>query len=251
MTDHSMMKLGKLPAKVDPLVPRLAAFMVPAAPPPPSADWSHGLRDWGVMRNDELGDCTACGVAHFLQAMSAAAYTEFTARDEQVVAFYSATTGYNPADPSTDQGGVEVDVLRYLLKNGFCNHHVIGFGSLQPRDTDSVKRTIADLGGAYIGVALPISAQKESVWGEGWDGLSDQSPGSWGGHCVYACGYDATHVTFVSWGKIMKMTWNFWQNYVDEAYGLLWASMIKAGKAPNGLNLDALVAEVQKLKAVA
>lgn len=250
MVDHSMMPLGKLPARVDPRVPSILKFMAePVAPVPVSVDWSHGITAWGMLGNDTRGDCTAAATGHFLQAVTAADYTEAVVTDAEVIAFYSATTGYNPADPSTDQGGVEADVLQYLLKNGFDGHHIVGYGIVDPKNPLAVKRVVADLGGAYIGVALPISAQTQNVWGEGGQG-GDGAAGSWGGHAVAVMGYDATHVSFVSWGNLMKMTWAFWLTYVDEAYGLLWASFIKAGKAPNGYDIAALTAEVAALKTV-
>jgi len=247
--DLSKVKLGKLPARVDPRVPSILKFMAtPVAPVPASVDWSHGITSWETLANDSLGDCTAAATGHFLQAVTASAYTEAVVTDAETIAFYSATTGYNPADPSTDQGGVEADVLQYLLNNGFDGHHIVGYGVVDPKNQLAIKRVVADLGGAYIGVALPVSAQTQDIWGDGGQG-GDATAGSWGGHAIYIVGYDTTHVSFVSWGKLMKMTWTFWLAYVDEAYGILWASFIKAGKAPNGYDVAALTAEVAALKA--
>ena len=38
------------------------SFELPA--PPPHVDWTKGQKNWGMMKNDQLGDCTAAGVGH-------------------------------------------------------------------------------------------------------------------------------------------------------------------------------------------
>ncbi len=69
MTDHSLMKLGKLAARRDPRTLRLARYLAPALPPPPAqVDYTCGVKDWGMMLNDRLGCCTIAAVGHAVQA---------------------------------------------------------------------------------------------------------------------------------------------------------------------------------------
>jgi hypothetical protein len=238
MTDFSAMKLGKLPPKYDRHIPLFSAFTDNLPPPPDSVDWSKGRTDWGEMGNTTLGDCTAAGIGHAYQTWTQNARTLWTPSDQMIVDFYSATTGYNPADPATDQGGVETDVLAWLLKNGFDNgkRHIEGYCSVNTKNLVHVKQSIDLLGGSYIGISLPISAQTQSVWDVPAHGTAGSGmPGSWGGHCVFVVGYDEQGLTCVTWGSLMRMTWPFWTAYVDEAHPILAAAWVmNSQRSPSG-----------------
>lgn len=252
MTDHSAMKLGRLPKREDPRVPMMAALLTPDLPPvPASCDWTKGLSEWGMMDNDQIGDCTACGVAHIEQVWTLNVRGEWTASTEQTVGFYSASTGYVPGQPNTDQGGVEIDVLTYWLKNGFCGRHIGGFASIEASNIDHVKQAIHQFGGIYIGANLPLASQPQSVFDlpVGQSLTGDWEPGSWGGHCMVAAGYDAEGVTFITWGKLMKATWAWWNAYVDEAYAITGGAWIgNDGHDPIGVDWTKLEMYMQALK---
>jgi hypothetical protein len=79
----------------------------------------------------------------------------------------------------------------------------------------------------------------------------DGAPGSLGGHCVYVVGYDPRGLTCITWGKLQRMSWNFWWAYCDESYGLLSKDWIAKGKAPSGFDATALIADMAALHAVA
>jgi hypothetical protein len=75
---------------------------------------------------------------------------------------------------------------------------------------------------------------------------------SWGGHCVLVVGYDKEFMYFVSWGRVMKMTWDFYEAYCDEAYVALTASWMKPpGVAPSGFDWSGLSHAMATLKIVA
>ena len=100
-------------------------------------------------------------------------------------------------------------------------------------------------GGLYAGVALPVSAQRQTGWT--WD-VTSATPkdfGSWGGHAIPIVAYDSAGLTCVTWGTLQKMTWAFWDAYVDEAYACLTPDWIAAdGKAPSGFDLASLQADL-------
>src|SRR6185437_3321920 len=112
--------MGKKPPKHDPRTLRLARYLPTSiAPPPASVDWSKAaVPQWGMMDNDTLGDCTAAACGHARQTWTANNGPEVTVTNDQVVAFYSGSTGYVVGDPSTDQGGVEIVVLNYFRTVG-------------------------------------------------------------------------------------------------------------------------------------
>ena len=245
-----IMKLGKLAPKHDMRIPMLAKYTAGLPAAPAQIDWGAGIMDWGVMDNDTLGDCTCAGVGHAIQVWTLRSSDKMvTLPDSEIVGLYEKF-GYVPGNASTDNGAVETDVLKYWLKNPVDGHGLAGFVSLQPHDITDIKDAIWLFGGAYIGVALPLTAQGQKEWLVTPEGLSGNgAPGSWGGHCIYVTGYDARFVSFISWGIPMRMSWNFWWAYCDEAYGLLSADWLeKSGEAPSGFDRAALTAGMAELR---
>jgi len=248
-SNHSAMRLGRRPARHDPRTFRLAKYLPKTlAPPPVSADWCSKVQSWPMDRNDSIGDCTCAGVAHLLQAWTTYVGTPVILADDQVVGLYSAITGYDPSNPSTDQGAVELDVLNYWRSTGAVGHKIDAYARVAVANTDQVKTALSLFGGLYLGLALPLSAQSQTVWDAtgGYQGR----PGSWGGHCVVAQAYDENGLTVITWGQAKRMTWAFFSAYCDEAYACLSRDFLTAtGTDPAGLAWDALEADLAALTA--
>jgi len=66
--DHAREKLGKKPARHDPRTLQMANYLaLPAFPA--SRDWTNKAKPaWGMMLNDQLGDCTCAAIGHIIQA---------------------------------------------------------------------------------------------------------------------------------------------------------------------------------------
>lgn len=250
MIDHSAMQLGKAPAKHDDRTLRLASYLPGHLPPAPSTHaWSPKVATWPMYANDLLGDCTAAAAAHMVQCWTANGSSEYRMPESDVVAFYEDSTGYDPADPSTDQGGVELDVLNYWRKSGISGHKIGAYVSVPPTSGMLTRSGIFLFGGLYIGVALPISAQRQVVWdvphgGARWEG----APGSWGGHAIPVLDFDARGLICVTWGAVKRMTWRFYRTYCDEAYAIIADDFVNGSRrAPNGFDLAALKADLALL----
>lgn len=252
MADNSKMKLGKLAPRHDPRTLRLERYLLPElAPPPPSCFWSLMHPDgWGMMLNDQLGCCTIAGKGHAVQTWTEVVNQRWTPTDDQILADYQAVDGYRGGlgslyDSASDQGGIEIDVLNKWRKEGFFGHQLSAFASVNAKNSTAVKQAISLFGGAYIGVGLPITAQSQDIWDVNGDG-PDAAEWSWGGHCVWVLGYDADFVYFISWGKLMRMTWRFWMKYVDECWALLSPDFITVkGLAPSGFDMPTLNSDLQ------
>lgn len=254
MIDHRFTKLGKKSARFDARTLKLERYLSMASAPPNSIDWTGGVTSWGMMLNDRLGDCTIAACGHAVQAWTKVAKTiELTLPDWVIEHYYEAWDGYNPADPSTDQGGYELDVLNYWRKYGFGYRSnkkghdlLLAYADPTPGNQLHVKQSIALFGGVYIGLALPITAQNQMVWDVVNKNLTGNSaPGSWGGHAVWCPKYDATGVTCITWGGLQKMTWAFWNAYCDESHTLLSPDFMKATNvSASGFDLTTLKADL-------
>jgi hypothetical protein len=219
MIDPRRVKLGKLAPKVEPKRRLLLEKYLRVVPQPPAeCDWTCGITDWGMMLNDRLGCCTIAAKAHAIQTWTMNLGCEVTVPDSAILAAYQSECGYDPAQPATDQGGVEVEVLNIWRQKGFADHNLFAYADPKPSDRLHVEQSIWMFGGVYIGVSLPLTAQRQEVWdvvsGDG------SAPGSWGGHAVFCPAYTPTGPTCITWGGLQLMTWAFWDKYCDESHTL-------------------------------
>ena len=254
--------LGRLPRTYLPMVHMSALLAGKSLPPPPVAVDNMGKmpqfpNGFGMMLNDRLGDCTCAAFFHARQVWSFnATGTTVTDPDPDVLALYEKACGYNPSNPSTDHGGNEQHVLTYLHTQGAPTgatglplDKIVAFVEVDPRNTDDVKRTIADCGVAYIGFnvpqnIMPSGQEPPAVWT-----VDPSDPPSIGGHAVVLPGYDANGPSVISWGQAYKMTWDFFAKYVDEVYAIADLSWINAThKTPAGMTLAQLEQLMKQLK---
>jgi hypothetical protein len=232
--------------------PRLmTADVLDSLPPiPESMDWTKPVSRWGAMENDRIGDCGLAGPGHMIQAWTANASAEVVVPDSQIVLSYSAVSGYDPATGANDKGVVLTDVLQYWQSVGIGGHKIAGFLSIEPSNLDLVRAAIYLFGGVLAGVKLPAIAQQEINAGQPWSVIRPHSPasqpGTWGGHAIPLTSYDDDGMACVTWGKIQPMTWAWWDMYTDECYAVVSEDWLDAnGRAPSGLNLTQLLADLK------
>lgn len=203
------------------------------------------------MNNDRYGCCTCSGMGHAVQTITANANPpEVTISDHDILLAYEAACGFNPADPSTDQGGIELNVLNYWRTNGIAGtgHRIAAYAAVNPLNKVEVMQALYLFGFLYTGVALPVSAQAQvgGVWDI--DPTPAGSPGSWGGHCVIIVAADEDGLTCITWGQKQRMTWDFWNRYFDEAYACLTPEWIEAnGESPSGFDLATLQSDLAQI----
>jgi hypothetical protein len=240
-TTIAALKLGKLPVRVDVRTLALAKYVDAARLPSPPAqlDLTAHVAEWPMYDNDRIGDCTIAAAGHMIEAWSAAA--KGTAVEIPDAAVLTAFDRVKQVDPITgEEGAVELDVLKYWRSTGIGGHAIGAFARVSQHDAQLVRTGAYLFGGLYLGVALPLTAQQQTVWD--WTGsLSGPAlPGSWGGHAVDVVGYGANALTIVTWGSLKQMTWSFFDRYVDECYCVLSDDFLTDDRAPNGFDLAAL-----------
>lgn len=238
------MKLGRSAVSHDPRMLKLGSYLddeVVLPKVPDEFDLGGKVTTWPMYRNDEWGDCTCAAVGHMIQAWTSHAGAERTPAEDVIERLYIPETG------DADEGRVEIDVLNYWRKSGVDGDKIDAYVSVKPSNHDHVKAGAYLFGGLYIGVALPLTAQSQHVWDYVADSGDQGEPGSWGGHAVDVVAYDADTLTVVTWGGLLKMTWAFWDHYVDESYALLSPDLLSGDKTPEGFDAEALRADLAAL----
>lgn len=245
--DPAVHKLGKGPVKTDPRTFKLARYLTDELAPPPSKLDPPGIAEWPMFGNDSYGDCVLAGAGHEEQVVTFDAGKMLVPSLADVLHAYTAVTGFNPDDPSTDRGTVVLDALNWRRKVGLGGRKIAAFAQIDPQSKTEFKQSIALFRIVGLGVALPASAQRQEVWDVARG--PDAEPGSWGGHYVPAIAYDAKHVVVVTWGALKLMTWRFLAHYCDEAYAILSPDLLNAGKSPDGFDLATLNHDLHALAA--
>lgn len=246
--DPMQVKLGKRPARRDLRTLLMHRYLLPSVPPPPPrVDWSRGFDiDWGMYLNDQLGDCTEAAKAHAVQTLTLCNGRMVSVPTSVVLNAYETECGYVPGNPSTDQGGVELDLLNDWRRNGFGGFKMLAYVATAPGDIQHVQQGIYLFGGLYIGVALPISAQTQTVWDlVPDDGTGNAQPGSWGLHSIWIFGYNSIGPIGITWGQRQQMTWPFAAAYWDEAYPILLQAWLNSSNfSPSKVALADLMSDL-------
>lgn len=245
--------LGKGSVKEDDRTLMLARYLTPTLlPPPPKVDWAAQVPSWPMYANNRYGCCTCATAGHMELAWTTnARNTPANLSNTDILAAYAAVTGFDPADPATDRGAYELDVLNFWRQTGVGGRRITAFVKLDHTDMREVRQAIGIFGAVYTGFQLPLSAQVQFRAGKPWtqgQNVGDTRRGSWGGHAFAVFGYNPRYMTGVTWGRTQNLTPTFWRRYCDEAYAVVSQSFLDAhGLSPQGLDLAALLDDLRRV----
>lgn len=241
------MKLGKKPFVPSPHDFKMSAVLQaqPELPPPPNR-FGHGLifKDWRMLGNDAVGDCVWAGLAHQAMLSNKLAHKTVVFSDKSVISDYSAGAGYDPHDPSTDQGTEVRVALSYARRTGVLDargkrHKIGAYVSIDPHDWDELMLATYYFDSVGIGFEFPDSAMDQFDDGLPWDVV----PGAQieGGHYVPNVGRNSKSTGgVVSWARRVGMTRDFYETYNDESWAIISPESLRNGKNERGLDLAAL-----------
>lgn len=214
-------KLGRKAAVRDLTVPHLHTVLPATAIVPTKSERYTQVKTWPMLMNDQLGDCTIAGVGHILEYWNVVAHKNpATMTDPEAEEAYEIIGGYIPGNASTDNGCVEVDVLKYFKNHGILAagklHKISNYLFVSPKNLNQVKQSIYHLGNCYFGYNLPSNAMQTTLWSV------DPNAQIEGGHAINAVGYDDEKklLYIVSWGEVVPVTYDFHQTYCEEAWSL-------------------------------
>lgn len=247
---------GKTPARPNAVTLKFASVFNAANLPTPPASFGHESSTivWGMLANDQWGDCVLADAAHehMLWTHEGGLPTaQFTSAG--VLSDYSAITGFNPNDPSTDQGTDMQAAAAYRQNTGVIDaagvrHKIDAYSALKVGDLDELALATWLFGAVSIGVNCPESMQDQFTSNQVWDVV--KSDKLVGGHCIPCVGRNtAGNFVFVTWGRLQAATPTWVQAYNDEGICYLDLEVINASSkiTPEGFNQDALSGYLKEL----
>jgi hypothetical protein len=258
-SDMPDLKLGKLPATDDHRDLLFARYVEPAKLPTPPAQFGHETlfdpKGWGMLGNDQWGDCAWAGPAHETMLLTREGGNPATFTAEGVLSDYSAGTGFDPnAGPSdanpTDKGSNVRDVLGYRRTTGIVDaagtrHKIDAYVKLDQTSLSEIYQALYLFQAVGIGIRFPNSAMQQFHAGQPWD-VVPHSPVE-GGHYV-CCVARRDNIDVVTWGALQQMTERFFTEYCDEAWAYVSTENLSStGQTPEGFNIDQLRADLAAL----
>ena len=249
-------KLGKLAPLHKPAHLALTDFIGKETtwPPVPPNGWEFTVpqAEMSVLGNDQYSCCVPAGAYGLAQIHSNNANPSdpIVPTTEQVLDFYTALTGFDPNDPSTDQGAVLTDALTYWQKTGFevttrsgktRLSQIVGWAALDISSFALMRWAAYTFGGSYLGINCPQQCVDNT---DNWD----FAPGLpiVGGHCIDQPGEGSMGGKMRSWGLWIPASKVFMGAYIDEGYIVIdkdWLS--SQNVSPSGLDLNALLAAMK------
>lgn len=254
------LKLGKQPATEDSRDLMFARYVDATKLPTPPSQFGHeslfGAKEWGMLGNDQWGDCAWAGPAHETMLLNKTAGRDVTFTTEDVLSDYSKGTGFDPkagppGENPTDKGSNVRQVLGYRRKTGIVDskserHKIGAFVKLRPKDLEHVYQALYIFGVVGIGIEFPQFAMEQFNRGEPWDVVPHPAPPE-GGHYVCCVG-KRQNIDVVTWGALQQMTVPFFEKYCDEAWTYISAEALNDdGHNIEGFDLEQLRKDLSAL----
>jgi hypothetical protein len=249
-------KLGKLPARADSIKLKFADYFdmtkVPTPPKVFGRQWM--VKKWGMLGNDKYGCCVWAGAAHetmvYTAAGAAGAPAPFS--EKSILSDYAAVTGFDPANPDSDQGTDMQKAAAYRKKVGVIDargkrHVVESYVAPTPGRLSELILSTWLFAATGVGLIMPETAEEQFDAGEPWTVVKGAK--EMGGHYVSAVGRNARgNILISTWGKIHEMTPEFYRHYCDEAVTYLSKeALLKNNLTREGFDLASLQSHLAQL----
>jgi hypothetical protein len=202
----------------------------------------------GKLLNDSLGDCVVAAYLHWLMLWAWNAGIPLIAADADALAIYRAAGGYDPADPSTDQGMDIQAMLSWARANTVLGFRLGASAYIDPRNLRALRQAIAFLEGVDVGLNLCPAWLDQDIWDVGSG--PDYQPRPDYGHSVVLPDYNADGNFVVwTWGEEVVMTPAALQLAVRQAFmGVSQAELNVEGLNAAGLNIAQINADLSALR---
>lgn len=247
------MKLGKLPARPGAVKLKLRKYISLSRLPNPPVEFGHEnlVDSWGMLGNDQVGDCVLAGAAHETMLWNKAAGLTIPFNDQCVLADYSAITGYDPNDPNSDRGTDMQQAAKFRQTTGLQDqlgnrHKIAAYLAIEPGDVQHMLAAAYVFQAIAVGVEFPDAAMDQFGSNEVWQ-LKDGAQVE-GGHYIPLVARMDGFFWCVTWGKLQPMEDDWLNKYNDETLVYLSEEMLAGGKTIDGFDLDQLKADLEALR---
>jgi hypothetical protein len=212
-----------------------------------------------VEGNDQYGDCVLAEDAHYIAVVTGNAGALYSYTQAQTLADYTALTGFNPNNPSTDQGADPIQDLNWRITTGYADGSKdIGWAQCDGSNQAEIEFAVAECGNLKFWGGLPDAWINPFPSSNGfvWDVAPiDQN----NGHCMGCGGYNVVAtsqqgVLIYTWGLWGWMTWAAFAAFTSSTNGGGCAVRLtqdwcnkQSGLTVPGLALSDLVTDVNTL----
>jgi hypothetical protein len=199
--------------------------------------------------NDTIGDCAIAGSIEEVRLANALRGVTVNFTDQTAIQNYSDITGYNPDDPSSDQGTDVHALYQYRKTTGLVDadgkrHTVVAYAGLTQGDWDELLVALSLFDMVGIGIQVPDYAQNQFSAGQPWD-VEPGQPNIEGGHYIPVVSAASNTLADVfTWGALQGMTEAFYRAFNIVAVVGLTAEMFNGDKGPDGIDFDRLQADL-------
>ncbi len=250
-------KTGCNLSKVRGYAPRLTNYLLKSLPsPPPASDYwpkaDANLRN--VLGNNDVGDCVIASILHAIGLVTGNAGNLATFSTQQALSIYSTLTGYDPRDPSTDQGTDPEVALNYWRSTGCYGHKILGWISVDSSSPTQLATAMWLFENLHFAEGLPDAWLNPGPRADGflWDVAGPAVDNN--GHMFVGTGHNNAGITIDTWGMRGTLTYSAIARYSSRSvYGAVYTALSEdsidkvSRKAPNGFNLSALVADINAM----
>jgi hypothetical protein len=223
--------------------------LVPSLPAPPASTSYASAAAAGLatmLGNDKIGDCAIACDWHLDALRAANAGGAYTPEEAQAIAEYTAITGYDPNDPSTDQGTDPGALVSWRETNaypsGVC---LVGAPAVDATNQTYLKQALWLAVGLGAFAGLPDDWESEENAGDVWDVAGPSNPQN--GHMFGLVDFGPSGITVVTWGELITLTYAAAAKYlIPSAGGGALAFLAEdciaqmSQKAPSGFDFSTL-----------
>lgn len=252
--------LGAVLSGPTPSMGKFSVYLAAPLPPaPPKVLVPSGVQ-WNMDGNNLWGDCTigAAGnlialcdvvIAGVLKDTTAIPGLDIIPTSDQAVSQYQILSGAKTPGDANDTGLVIASVLQNWTNPGlFGDNKIGGAAKVSSSNLVGIKQVIAAYGCAYVGVALPQSAENQVDSAPAgqipvWSYVGDDPIG---GHAILFVGYDEQYIYAYTWGQVVAVEPAWLIHYVGEVWAVIPQSFVQAGKGPE-VDLETLQADLSSL----
>ncbi len=246
--------LGCAPPRPGSVQLKLSAYLDMAALPPIPSSFGHEEQTppipWGMLGNDQVGDCVVAGGAHEHMIWSYMGGKPLTFNTADVLKDFTGITGL---PPSPLVGADMQQAASYRQRVGLLGadkqRHKIGpYLELAPGNLRELYAAMYLFGAVGIALHLPSTAEQQFNNRQSWHIVGG---GYWlGYHYVPCVAVREGNIVIVTWGRMQAMRPSFYVANNVQSIVYLSDEALTGGKSIEGFDRAALLTDMNLIRSV-